>query len=323
MRRDERRLSLQMQSSPDRFRRAVASGAPLLTDGGIETEIMFGTGYAMDPDLQAGAMVTDPDGLPLIRGVYERYVADAERAGVPIVIGTPTFRASANFATAAGRPADVAPINRASVAMHRELAGASSTEVFVAGVLGPAGDAYTPEAALDPDAGDAYHREQAGILAECGADFLFAATFPAVEEAIGVGRAMVSTGLPSVVSLVLDRGGRILDGTPLGLAIERIDAGIDPSPTYISLSCVHTGVAARALAALPGSSRVRELKANGSPLPTAELVRLDHLASDPPEVFADRMWQLHERFGLQVIGGCCGTGADHIAALARRIAAAA
>lgn len=45
-----------MGRSTEDFSRAVASGTLLLTDGGIETEIMFGTDYPMDPDLQVAAM---------------------------------------------------------------------------------------------------------------------------------------------------------------------------------------------------------------------------------------------------------------------------
>ncbi len=308
---------------PNRFEQAIAAGGPILTDGGIETEIMFGTDYAMDPDLQVGAMVLDPEGLPLIRSVYERYVGAAEPAGVPIVIGTPTFRASANFARAAGRAADVEPINRAAVTMHRELAAGASMDVFVAGVLGPARDAYTPSEALGVAEAEDYHREQAALLADAGVDFLFAATFPALDEAVGAGRAMAATGLPCVVSLVLDGAGLVLDGTPLAAAVSRLDAEVEPRLAYVSLSCIHTGVAARALAGLARPGRLLELKANGSPMPTSELVELDHLESDPPELFAERIWDLHERFGLQVIGGCCGTGDEHIAALAGLIAGSA
>jgi homocysteine S-methyltransferase len=309
-------------SDTNPFLARLGSGAPILTDGGIETEIMFGTAYAMDPDLQVGAMVLDPRGLPVIRAVYEGYVAAAAAAGVPIVIGTPTFRASANYAAAAGRPGDLGAINRAAVAMQRELADAAATDVYVAGVIGPARDAYTPELALGSEAARNYHAEQALLLAEAGADLLFAATFPAVAEAVGAGRAMTATGLPAVVSLILDESGDVLDGTPLAAAVERLCADVGPGLAYVSLSCIHTSLAADALAALDAKTRarVRELKANGSPLPTAELVRLDHLASDPPELFAERIWDLHERFGLQVIGGCCGTGAAHIAALAERLA---
>jgi S-methylmethionine-dependent homocysteine/selenocysteine methylase len=303
--------------APSVFERALRSNL-VLTDGGIETEIMFRTTYAMDPHLQVGAMVLDGEGSGLLRDLYEAYVVAAEPAQAPIVIGTPTFRASANFARAAGRPGDLSEINRAAVAMHRGIADGSDNEVLVAGVLGPARDAYTPEDALDVDAAQAYHGEQAALLADAGADFLFAATFPALDEAVGAGRAMVGAGLPAVVSLVLGPGGRVLDGTSLEDAVARLDQEVGPGLSYVSLSCIHTSAAAEALAVVPEPTRlrIRELKANGSPRPTAELVRLHHLESDPPPVFAERIWSLHERFGLRVIGGCCGTGPAHIAALA-------
>jgi S-methylmethionine-dependent homocysteine/selenocysteine methylase len=74
-------------------------------------------------------------------------------------------------------------------------------------------------------------------------DFLYAPTFPAVEEALGA--AMGATGLPHVVSLVLEQDGRVLDGTPLHEAIERIDA--ETPPFFYSISCVHPSIAAHAL----------------------------------------------------------------------------
>jgi homocysteine S-methyltransferase len=63
-------------------------------------------------------------------------------------------------------------------------------------------------------------------------DFLYAPTFPAVEEALGAAIAMGETGLPYVISFVLERDGRVLDGTPLHTAIERIDATAAPAPLY-------------------------------------------------------------------------------------------
>lgn len=304
---------------------ALAGAAPLLTDGGIETRIMFETGYAMDPHLQVAAMVADPAGGPLIRGIYEDYVRVAERAGVAVVIGTPTFRASRSFAAAAGRrePGTVAALNAEAAAMSRSIAAGASVPVLVAGVLGPARDAYTPEQALDREQARAYHSEQARALAGAEVDFLFAATFPAIEEAIGAGAAMGASGLPYVVSLVLGPEGRVLDGTALIEAVAAIDAALDPRPAMLSLSCIHPSVASRALEDVAASGRVLEVKANGSPLPTAELVQLDHPEADPPERFAAEMWDLRERFGVRVLGGCCGTDPRHMAALAERIAAVA
>ena len=294
------------------FAQALASGSPILTDGGIEVRVMFETDFEMDPDVQVAAMVEDPVGGPILRGIYESYVRAA--GGLPVVIGTPTFRASRNFAERAGR--DVRRLNEAAAAQQRAIADAAEGPVFVAGVIGPAHDAYTPGEALSVDEAASYHAEQASLLA--GVDFLFAPTFPAVDEAVGVSRAMAATGLPYVPSFVLGSDGRVLDGTPLAEAIARVDAEASPPPTHVSLSCIHPSVAGRALAGVdPG--RVLELKANGSRLPTEDLVKLDHPEGDPPAEFAAEMWDLHQRFGLRIIGGCCGTDDRHMAALAERI----
>jgi S-methylmethionine-dependent homocysteine/selenocysteine methylase len=138
---------------------------------------------------------------------------------------------------------------------------------------------------------------------------------------------MAATGLPYVISYVLDGGGAVLDGTPIARAVERIDGAVDPAPLYHSISCVHPSVAQLAIAVLrrdapEAVSRVRELKANGSPLPTTELVKLDRPESDPPGAFGGEMWSLYDPDGLCVLGGCCGTTDAHMRALAERMAVA-
>jgi homocysteine S-methyltransferase len=152
-------------------------------------------------------------------------------------------------------------------------------------------------------------------------DFLYAPTFPAVEEALGAAMAMGATGLSYVVNFVLERDGRVLDGTSLHTAIERIDATTSPAPLFYSISCVHPSVVATALRGETAFSdlvarRLNEFKANASPLSTEELVRLDHPEGDDPDHFATEMWALHQDFGLRVLGGCCGTDDRHIRALA-------
>jgi homocysteine S-methyltransferase len=118
----------------------------------------------------------------------------------------------------------------------------------------------------------------------------------------------------------------VLDGTPVTGAIERIDAEASPPPLYYSISCVYPSVAAQALDAAARASgslveRIAEVKANGSPLPTDELVRLDHVETTAPEPFAELLWCLHESHpALRVIGGCCGTDHRHIRALSARMA---
>ncbi len=244
-----------------------------------------------------------------------------------MIIGTPTFRAGPNFARRAGMDGAgaVRRLNASAAAMHRGIRESSRPHpVYVAGVVGPSGDACTPEEGLPAREARAYHAVQVGALAESGVDFLYAPTFPAVEEALGVSAAMGESGLPHVVSFVLGRDGLVLDGTPLHAAIERVDA--EASPLFYSISCVHTSVVARALRDEAASElvgrRLLELKANASASSTGELVRLDHLEGDDPERFAAGMWEIHREFGLRVLGGCCGTDDRHIRALAAKVAAA-
>jgi homocysteine S-methyltransferase len=190
--------------------------------------------------------------------------------------------------------------------------------VWIAGVLGPAGDAYQPEQAPDRDEARAYHRQQARALAGAGADFLYAATFCSVDEAIGVAQAMAETGSTAVVSFVLGPDARVLDGTPLDLAIRQVDA-VSP-PAWFALSCVHPDLAQHAVDALgPELDRLREVKANASALSPAQLVTLDHVDTGDPDAWALSMARLGREAGIAVLGGCCGTDGRHLRALAGRL----
>ena len=217
-------------------------------------------------------------------------------------------------------------LNTDAAAMHREIRAQSDHRpIYIAGVIGPSGDAYRPEKSLSAEEAREYHSLQAGTLAQSGVDFLYAPTFPAAEEALGAAMAMGATGLPHVVGFVLERDGRVLDGTPLHAAIERIDAAASPAPLFYSISCVHPSIAATALRDEAVFSnlvarRLNEFKANSSPLRPEELVQFDHIEGDEPDLFAAEMWEIHEDFGLRVLGGCCGTDDRHIRALAARMA---
>jgi len=114
----------------------------------------------------------------------------------------------------------------------------------------------------------------------------------------------------------------LLDGTPLPDAIRRIDAEVRPRPLHYLIGCVYptTFRAARQHdRTLPAdiAGRVIGLKANASNLPPDQLDKLDHLEEGKPEVFAELMLGLRRDYGLQVLGGCCGTDDHHIRAIAR------
>ena len=110
----------------------------------------------------------------------------------------------------------------------------------------------------------------------------------------------------------------------------RLSSAVPPSgpartlstgPAHHCLCSIHPSAGALALAALEAEApdlvpRVTEFKANGSPLRTDELIRLDHPTADPPTEFAEELASLHNPDGLQILGGCCGTDNSHMRALA-------
>ncbi|MGQ9365122.1 homocysteine S-methyltransferase family protein [Azospirillum sp. ST 5-10] len=307
-----------------RFAEALAAEPFILTDGGIETRILYETALPLHPQLEvAGLVLAGGEGGAAMERLYADYLEVGRRHGVPMIVGTPTFRAHPDRIAAAGLPLPdgVRRVNTACAALLQALRatlGAYAGKVFIAGVIGPRGDAYRPAEGAAEDVAAAYHRTQAEALAAAGVDLLFAPAFPAAPESVGAARAMAATGLPYALSVVVRGDGTLLDGTPLDTLVRTVDARVSPRPLYYALSCVHTSLGAAALTAAT-SGRVRGLKANGSRLPPEELVALDRLDSEPPEDFAAAMLDLHARFGLRVLGGCCGTGPAHIDALAGRL----
>lgn len=200
---------------------------------------------------------------------------------------------------------------------------AYADRVWIGGLIGCRGDAYRPAEGLSRGEAAGFHASQVRALASAGADFLLAATLPNAGEAGGMALAMAATGLPYVVSFVVRRDGRLLDGTPLGEAVGAIDATVQPRPAWYMVNCVHPSVFEAALLSACNrqggvGERVLGLQANASPKSPEDLEGLDHVDADPPEVLADAVLRVRRRLGTRILGGCCGTDHRHIEQIARR-----
>jgi len=161
-----------------------------LTDGGIETRIIYEFKRAIG-DFEAYRLLADEDGRDILRRIYQSYVDVAARHGLPIQIGTPTWRASRRWVK------NVQGVNAAAVDLLRSIRRQFlDVQISLGGVIGPASDGYATGEALSADAAFAYHQDQANILAEFNVDLLYAPTFPAFSELSGVASAMAATGCP-------------------------------------------------------------------------------------------------------------------------------
>jgi S-methylmethionine-dependent homocysteine/selenocysteine methylase len=85
----------------------------------------------------------------------------------------------------------------------------------------------------------AFHRWQAHELASAGAEYLLIQTIPAVSEAEGMARAMIATGVPSIISFCINRSGKVLDGCPLDEAIARLDETTGGALIGYMVNCSH------------------------------------------------------------------------------------
>lgn len=126
------------------------------------------------------------------------------------------------------------------------------------------------------------------------------------------------TGLPYVISFVVEKSGRLLDGTMLGEALEPVDERVaDALPCY-AVNCVHPRVLQQALDKNPGiESRIVSFSGNTSARSVDELDGIEELDVEEPESFSLANKVLLETHGIRVIGGCCGTNPEHIRAIAR------
>lgn len=97
------------------------AGRPFITDGGIETDLIFHAGLKL-PDFAAFVLLDDPPGREALRTYYRRYVAIAEAHGVGLILDTPTWRANFDWGARLGYSREqLAAVNRRGVALVREL----------------------------------------------------------------------------------------------------------------------------------------------------------------------------------------------------------
>ena len=134
-------------------------------------------------------------------------------------------------------------------------------------------------------------------------------------EALGVAQAAASFGIPAVLSFTVETDGRLPDGTSLGDAVAAVDEG--GSPAYFMVNCAHPQHVLRAFDDPgPWVERIRGMRSNASTQSHAELDEAESLDEGDVELLVSSHRTLEEQLpALEIVGGCCGTDARHVAAL--------
>jgi S-methylmethionine-dependent homocysteine/selenocysteine methylase len=304
----------------------IQFSAPLtVTDGGLETTLVFHHGIDL-PDFAAFPLLDTEVGRAALADYYQPYLDLGRRLGTPVVVDTPTWRANLDWGARLGYDAiRLAAVNRRAVEFVRELATDGPgvpVEHVVDGVIGPRGDGYVIGETMSASEAAAYHGLQARAFAEAGAAMMTAVTMTYVDEAIGAVRAAGSVGLPVVISFTVETDGVLPSGEPLGDAIARVDGATDGAPAYYMVNCAHPAHFAEQLTTGAGwLARVKAIRANASRCSHAELDEATELDRGDVADLAGWYGRLTAILpDLRVVGGCCGTDHEHVAAIAESLA---
>jgi S-methylmethionine-dependent homocysteine/selenocysteine methylase len=301
------------------------SGETFITDGGMETTLIFDDGIAL-PDFASFILLEDPTGVDVLRAYYTSYLEIAAQHGVGIVLDTPTWRANPDWGDRLGySPAELADVDRRGVALLEELRATAEgvPHVIISGCIGPRGDGYRVDNEMTAEEAQRYHEPQVATFADTAADLVSALTLTYAGEAVGVARAAQNAGIPSVISFTVETDGRLPSGQSLREAIEEVDDQTQGAVAYFMINCAHPTHFAHVLEG-DGDwrGRIRGLRANASEKSHAELDEADELDAGDPAALARHYRELQTRLpSLTVVGGCCGTNQRHVAEICTAVTA--
>jgi len=283
---------------------AVLSSNPvLLADGAT------GTNY-----FQMGLEAGEPpefwnmDAPDKVASLHQRFVD----AGADIIL-TNTFGCNSyrlKLHNAADRVGELA---KAAATVARGVADGASRPVVVAGSVGPTGELFAPLGALEHDSAVAAFREQIEGLVAGGADVAWIETMSAVEEIRAAAIAAIEVGMPYTATCSFDTAGRTMMGL-LPSALGAVFADLPVPPVAYGANC---GVGApdilASLLEMTAADETASAICKGNcGIPSFQGV--DIVYSGTPELMG-RYAALAVDAGARIVGGCCGTSPEHLAAM--------
>jgi methionine synthase / methylenetetrahydrofolate reductase(NADPH) len=286
---------------PYELSRRLEAG-PLLCDGAMGTLL-----YARGVSLDACFDVLNLNSPRVVQSIHADYIA----AGADC-IETNTFGANRFKLAVHGLEHQVREINRRGVALARDVRESSGRDVFVLGSIGPLGKYLTPLGTVTPDEARAAFREQAEALLEGGVDAFMIETFSDLEEvALAVAAVRAITDTPIIAQMAFTDDGVTFTGRSAAeiaramraLPVQAFGANcsVGSSTLYEVLEQMHAEAGRVPLCIQPNAG-----------LPSRIGERLIYLSS--PAYMADYAQRMVDA-GARLVGGCCGTAPQHIAAM--------
>lgn len=299
----------------NRWQNLIGQPGVIMADGAMGTMLQQAGLEPGDPP-----MLWNVDHPGRVRAVHRAYLEAGARVLLTNTFNGNRFRLAGHGLEGRGDALNRAgaQILRAEIENYLKNGGPGTGGAVVAGDIGPTGEILAPLGKLlFEDAADGFAR-QAGALIEGGADVIWIETMADLEEvrAAVEGTRRASKVIPVIVTMTFDTHGRTIMGVKPETAATTLS---EWGAAALGGNCGNgpdemLGAIGRMRAAAPGALIVAKPNA-GMP----EFVDGATVYRASPELMAQSAVQLRDA-GARIIGGCCGTTPDHIAAMARAIA---
>ncbi|MBN2020537.1 MAG: homocysteine S-methyltransferase family protein [Sedimentisphaerales bacterium] len=286
----------------------------LLLDGAMGTELIA---RRAEPGKCNEMLNLESPGI--ISQIHNSYL----QAGADAVL-TNTFGGNSFALARHGLMSRAAELNAAAARLARKAAGQSH---YVLADIGPSGDFLEPVGSLKPHQLRGAFADQVKVLLAEGIDGFIIETMTAIEEIILAIEAIksASSDLPVLASMAFDKRGpdfRTMMGVDVKTAVfSLVSAGADA----VGFNCGdctlddYIDLAKRFLDAVRAKGKnVLVLAEPNAGRP--ELVEGIAVYKVTPDEFASAGQKIYEA-GVTIIGGCCGSGPDHIQTLAQKLRA--
>ena len=293
------------------------AGGVFLTDGGLETTLIFHEGVDL-PEFAAFVLLKTAEGRARLRKYYSSYASLAKEREAGFILESPTWRANPDWGKKLGITLDkLDDYNRDAIGLLVEIRNefeGPDNPVLISGCIGPRGDGYDPGTIMSIDEARRYHSIQISAFASTEADMVTALTMTNLNEAAGLALAAKHASMPVVISFTVETDGRLPSGQSIKDAIEGVDEATDNASAYYMINCAHpVHFAAYLDDEQDWGKRIRGIRANASTMSHEELNCSTKLDDGDPVDLGARYAKLLERFPhINVLGGCCGTDTRHV-----------
>ena len=301
----------------------INKDAKILTEGAVVERLRRTFDIKPDDFIVYAGAIYDKTTREIMKKIYKGYIDIGIKYSLPIMIMSSTRRANKDRIKASKYKNN--NVNFDYIEFLDEIRSEYNEykdNIFIGALIGTKGDSYNANEALQEDEAYKFHKYQCEMFKDSKTDFIFAGVVPSVSEARGLAKAMEETKLPYIVSFVVNKKGELLDNTIINDAIEEVDKYYNPM--IYMVNCVHPKNVLLRLHMESNKTatvrnRLKGIQANTSSLSPEELNNNCILQEDSFDELINGINELKTKFGFNILGGCCGTNAEHIKIIANSL----